>query len=69
MSEMSKHMIEGMEKSSGHVAVDEGVGIPKAGEKFRCDVCGMELKITQDCRCEEDDMVHFHCCGKEMVKA
>jgi len=42
---------------------------PKAGEKFRCEVCGMEIQVTRDCHCEhEDDGPHFHCCGRELTQ-
>lgn len=48
---------------------DNGVGIPKRGENFRCSKCGMALQITEDCNCKESNHVHFHCCGQEMQKA
>lgn len=47
---------------------DKGLGVPKAGDKFHCHACGMELQVTKDCKCGEGDKVHFHCCGKEMHK-
>ena len=58
--------------SSGHAAVnpaDPGIDPPHAGEKFRCETCGMELQVTADCKCQEEGMVHFHCCGHELVHA
>jgi hypothetical protein len=50
---------------------DEDVGFspPKKGDRFRCDSCGMEIQVTVDCKCREDEHVHFHCCGREMSKA
>jgi len=55
---------------SGNSAVaDRGLGSPKKGERYRCGTCGMEVQVTEDCHCESADMVHFHCCGKEMQKA
>lgn len=48
---------------------DPGLAPPKKGEKFRCEACGMALEITEECRCKTGEHVHFHCCGKEMVKA
>jgi len=51
------------------VANDRGVGSPKKGERYRCATCGMEVVVTADCHCEAADMVHFHCCGKELSKA
>ena len=41
---------------------------PKRGERFRCDVCGMELEITADCKCRDDEAAHFECCGQELSK-
>ena len=62
-------MIKQMSKASGTAMEDHGINPPKKGEQFRCDVCGMELKITADCHCKEPGMVHFHCCGQELTKA
>ena len=47
---------------------DIGIDPPKAGDRFRCGGCGMELQVTADCHCKEDERVHFHCCGQEMDK-
>lgn len=47
---------------------DRGLPPPKKGQTYRCSTCGMELKITRDCGCQEPDHVHFHCCGKELVR-
>lgn len=48
---------------------DVGLPPPKAGDRFRCAQCGMELQVTSDCRCKEGEHVHFHCCDQEMVQA
>ena len=40
---------------------------PKQGETYRCEQCGMELEITQDCACSDPAMVHLECCGQEMA--
>lgn len=48
---------------------DAGLPPPKAGDRFRCAQCGMEIQVTKDCQCKGDDHVHFHCCGQEMVSA
>ena len=42
---------------------------PKKGDRFRCQACGMEIQVTADCRCQEGEHVHFHCCGQELQKA
>jgi hypothetical protein len=65
---MSK-MTDKMSQASGQVMIDEGVGSPKKGERYRCGKCGMEIQVTTDCRCEDTSMVHFHCCGQELSKA
>lgn len=48
---------------------DAGLSPPKAGDRFRCAQCGMEIQVTADCHCKEGEHVHFHCCGQEMVQA
>ncbi len=65
MSEMTAKMSE---SGSGHTKTDLGLGSPKKGERYRCQSCGMEVEVVADCRCQEPDMVHFHCCGMEMQK-
>lgn len=57
-------MTDKMSEASGKV--DEGVGSPKKGERFRCEKCGMEVQVTVDCGCNQPNMVHFHCCGQEL---
>lgn len=39
---------------------------PKQGDTYRCNGCGMELEITEDCNCTHPEAVHFQCCGAEM---
>lgn len=57
------------DRSAAIATPDLGVGNPKKGDRFRCTTCGMEVQVTADCHCEQSEMVHFHCCGKEMAKA
>lgn len=69
MSQMTEKMSEA---GSGAVPTkerDSGIGNPKKGERFRCRVCGMEVQVTADCRCEDPAMVHFQCCGQELHRA
>ena len=61
-------MSQKMSEASDNPPVDEGVGRPKKGERFRCAKCSMELEVTADCGCEEPSKVHFHCCGQELQK-
>jgi hypothetical protein len=41
---------------------------PKKGDRFRCRQCGMEIQVTADCRCHDDEHAHFHCCGQELTR-
>jgi hypothetical protein len=41
--------------------------LPQAGETYRCDTCGMELEITQNCQCKEGTPL-LACCGEQMTK-
>jgi hypothetical protein len=41
---------------------------PKKGDIFRCDKCGMEIQVTQDCKCKGPEHVHFQCCGQDLTK-
>lgn len=52
----------------GTKAVEPGITGPQAGEKFRCEGCGMEIEVTKNCHCEEGEHVRFECCGKQMSK-
>jgi len=61
-------MTQKMSEAGGKIAEDKGVGSPKMGERFRCAKCGMEVQVTADCRCQQADKVHFHCCGQELQK-
>jgi len=75
MSEMTdkmsqSEMTDKMSEASAGTATaeDRGVGSPKKGDRFRCQKCGMEVQVTADCRCQDPDHVHFHCCGQELHK-
>lgn len=41
--------------------------VPKTGDKFRCQQCGMELTITSDCQCEGASP-RLECCGQPLKK-
>src|SRR5262245_10739034 len=41
---------------------------PKRGEIFRCDCCGLEIEIRNDCGCPNPRHVLFECCGQEMLQ-
>jgi hypothetical protein len=40
---------------------------PKAGERYRCGQCGMEIQVTRECECTEPH-AHFECCGQDLEK-
>ena len=63
----SRTMAKGMAKASRPVRSGRGSGLPRKGDVFRCDTCGMELKVTVACDCEDPDMVHMSCCGQELT--
>jgi hypothetical protein len=41
---------------------------PKIGERFHCQVCGMEVQVTADCNCKDPAHVRFQCCDQEMQR-
>lgn len=41
--------------------------LPQTGQKYRCEQCGMELEITQDCRCQHGEP-RLECCGQPLTK-
>jgi hypothetical protein len=47
----------------------EAADMPKEGETYRCERCGMVLEVTADCHCAKPEQVHLECCGQELVKA
>ena len=62
----SKHM---QDTERTRRASDETVAAdtPKRGDTYRCEKCGMEVKVTADCTCSDPDMVHLECCGQEFA--
>jgi hypothetical protein len=41
---------------------------PKTGQRFRCQVCQMEVQVTADCNSKDPAHVHFQCCEQEMQR-
>lgn len=39
----------------------------KSGDTYKCDQCGMELKVTTPCTCEGDDP-KVTCCGQTVKR-
>jgi hypothetical protein len=46
----------------------KGARPPQQGERFRCAACGMEIKVTTGCKCQDPQHARFECCGQEMTK-
>lgn len=41
---------------------------PEVGETYHCKSCGMTVKVTVACNCQNDIAPEFYCCGAEMRK-
>ncbi len=41
---------------------------PRRGEVYRCERCGMEVKVMAGCNCQDGEDVHFKCCGQELAR-
>jgi len=42
--------------------------LPKVGDRFKCETCGMCLVCEADCGCTDLTCVSLQCCGKPLVK-
>ena len=44
----------------------------KKGDIYRCEKCGLELKVTRTCSCTSGEEAScaspLQCCGKDMIK-
>ena len=54
-------------ETARHSADVVSTALPKQGDSYHCEQCGMELEITQSCGCDDADMVRLECCGQEMA--
>jgi hypothetical protein len=43
-------------------------GLPKQGDTYHCERCGMAFEITTDCHCDSPEHVRFECCNQEMSR-
>ncbi len=41
---------------------------PKKGERYRCEKCGMEIQVTEDCKCGAGHHARFECCGQPLAR-
>src|SRR5262245_4240141 len=55
-------------KQMSKASADPRIGHPKEGDRFRCESCGMEIKLIADCGCKDGEHVHFECCGKPLTE-
>ncbi len=66
MSTMTDKMSQA---GSGKPATKQTQGhVPKKGERFHCEQCGMEIQVTKECRCDDPDHIHFECCNQDMQR-
>jgi hypothetical protein len=42
--------------------------LPRRGDHYRCQSCGMEFEVTVDCGCANPEHVHFECCDRDMAR-
>lgn len=56
------------DKGSARTGQQGGPSNPKKGEHFRCQQCGMEVQVTNECKCNDPNHVRFECCGQQMRK-
>jgi hypothetical protein len=50
------------------VKAGEATDMPRRGNTYRCEHCGMELQVTTDCACSDPEMVRLECCGQQLTK-
>lgn len=61
-------MTQKMSESARTTTEQNKEAMPKKGDLFRCEKCGMEVEIKKPCGCEPSH-VHLECCGQELKKA
>lgn len=47
---------------------DSTTAMPKKGDCYRCEQCGMEIQVTKDCHSDNPNAVMFECCSQLMSK-
>jgi hypothetical protein len=66
MSSMTQKMSEA---GSGNPVMKAGQSpTPRAGDRFRCQSCRMEIQVTTGCGCKDASHVQFRCCDQQMRK-
>jgi hypothetical protein len=61
---MADRVAEKMSQASGNMSAEK----PQKGDHYRCSKCGMEIAVDAPCQCQDDEHVHFQCCGQELAK-
>ena len=41
--------------------------LPKKGDHFRCEMCGMDLEVVVDCNTTANEPVSLQCCGQSLT--
>ena len=62
------NMTQKMTKAASSGATMGREAVPRKGDHFRCQKCGMALEITTECKCDDPDHVRFECCGQDMAQ-
>lgn len=45
----------------------ESMQLPKVGASYRCNACGMQIRLETDCQCEDGEPI-FECCGQSLTR-
>ncbi|CAN5559558.1 hypothetical protein BH10PLA2_BH10PLA2_18120 [soil metagenome] len=65
---MADQVASKMSKTNPNATASK-TSMPKKGENYHCNQCGMEIHVTKECGCKSGDHAHFQCCNEEMAKA
>jgi len=49
-------------------AVSTTEDMPKQGDHYRCQRCGMEFEVVVSCGCDDPQHVRFECCDRPMAR-
>src|SRR6476620_652604 len=49
-------------------AVSPAEDMPKQGDHYRCQSCGMEFEVVVSCGCDDPQQVRLECCDRPMAR-
>ncbi|HEY2892666.1 MAG TPA: hypothetical protein VGJ16_00585 [Pirellulales bacterium] len=49
-------------------AITPAEDMPKQGDHYRCQSCGMEFEVVVACGCDDPQQIRFECCGRPMAR-